>query len=254
MTGPLPAMVICGGQGTRLRGVTGDRVPKALVTVAGRTLLDHTLDLLREAGVEEVVLVLAHHAAQIERHMRSHPRRSMRVRVVCGDEPRGIIQDLTAACDVAGVAGPCWMAGCDELFDALDLDAARRLHDARGATVTTLVVGGVPMTDRSVDALLDDEGRVRALLPPAEEPGRYSVIGVSLLSPAFLARARTLPPTDSASDRDRLMRQLLPALVAEGAFYGAVVTPSYYFHAGTPPALSRAEAYLAGGQPAATGH
>jgi NDP-sugar pyrophosphorylase family protein len=245
MAGTLPAMVISGGRGTRLREVTRDRIPKALVTVGGRTLLDRTLDLLQHAGIEDVVLVLAHHGAQIERHMLSHPRRSMHVRIVCSDPPRGIIQDLTAACETTRIEGPCWMMGCDELFDTLDLDAARRLHDERQAVVTTLVARGVAMVDRSVDALLADDGRVTALLPPAEEPDRCSVIGISLLSPAFLARARALSPTDAASDRDRLVRQLLPALIAEGAFYGAVVTPSYYFHAGTPAALARAEAHLA---------
>lgn len=251
MASRLPALVICGGHGTRLREVTGDRIPKALVAVAGGTLLDRTLGLLARAGIEEAVLVTGHHGDQIERHVRVHSPRLPRIRLVRCDPPRGIVQDVTAACDAVGIEGPCWLTGCDELVDALDLEGARRLHDARGAVVTTLVARGVAMIDRSVDAVLDGQGRITALLPPAEAPGRCSVIGISLLSPAFLARARALPPAGATPDRDRLLRQVLPALIAEGGLYGALVTPDYYFHAGTPAALARAEAHFAAARTAA---
>ena len=55
MAVPKSAMVLAAGLGTRLRPITENR-PKALVEVAGKTLLDHALDRLAEVGVETTVV------------------------------------------------------------------------------------------------------------------------------------------------------------------------------------------------------
>jgi len=75
MAAPKKAMVLAAGLGTRLRPITETR-PKALVEVGGKTLLDHALDRLAEAGVEDAVVNTHHLADRIERHVagRSWPR------------------------------------------------------------------------------------------------------------------------------------------------------------------------------------
>ena len=60
----MKAMILAAGLGTRLRPLTDDR-PKALVTVAGRTLLELTLSRLRNFGVNEVILNVHHFADMI---------------------------------------------------------------------------------------------------------------------------------------------------------------------------------------------
>jgi N-acetyl-alpha-D-muramate 1-phosphate uridylyltransferase len=64
MMPPRSAMVLAAGLGTRLRPVT-DTLPKPLVELNGRTLLDHALDRLADAGVEHVVVNTHYMAAQI---------------------------------------------------------------------------------------------------------------------------------------------------------------------------------------------
>ena len=59
------AMVFAAGLGTRMRPVT-DTVPKPLVTVAGRTMLDHMLDRLADAGVARAIVNGHHRADQVE--------------------------------------------------------------------------------------------------------------------------------------------------------------------------------------------
>ena len=59
------AMVLAAGLGTRMRPLT-DTLPKPLVKVAGRALIDHVLDRLADAGVETAVVNVHHFAEQIE--------------------------------------------------------------------------------------------------------------------------------------------------------------------------------------------
>ncbi len=82
---PTKAMVLAAGMGTRMRPLT-DRVPKPLVEVGGKALIDHVLDRLADAGVERAVVNVHHFAEQIERHLaaRSKPQ------IVISDE-RGLL-------------------------------------------------------------------------------------------------------------------------------------------------------------------
>src|SRR6202790_4537341 len=72
---PAKAMVLAAGLGVRMRPLT-DRMPKPLVRVAGRTLLDHVLDKLGDAGVSEAVVNVHYLPDQIIDHVaaRARPR------------------------------------------------------------------------------------------------------------------------------------------------------------------------------------
>ncbi len=64
----MKAMVLAAGQGTRLRPIT-DRMPKALVPVAGRPMIEFALLLLRRHGVRDIVINLHHFGGQIEKQL-----------------------------------------------------------------------------------------------------------------------------------------------------------------------------------------
>jgi MurNAc alpha-1-phosphate uridylyltransferase len=65
----LPVAVLAGGLGTRLRLVTGETLPKALVPVAGRPFIDRKLDELRGRGANEVVLLVGHGGDALRTHV-----------------------------------------------------------------------------------------------------------------------------------------------------------------------------------------
>lgn len=65
-------MILAAGLGTRLRPLT-DRIPKALVPIAGKPLLQHTLETLIIQGASSAIINVHHHAAQIIRYMEEHP-------------------------------------------------------------------------------------------------------------------------------------------------------------------------------------
>src|ERR1700712_765686 len=72
---PAKAMVLAAGLGVRMRPLT-DRMPKPLVRVAGRALLDHVLDKLADAGVKDAIVNVHYLPDQIIDHVaaRAHPR------------------------------------------------------------------------------------------------------------------------------------------------------------------------------------
>src|SRR5690242_10368660 len=76
----MKAMVLAAGLGTRLRPLTNDR-PKALVEVAGRTLLEITLSRLRSFGVHDVIVNAHHFADKLADYLATHKDFGMRIEI-----------------------------------------------------------------------------------------------------------------------------------------------------------------------------
>src|ERR1700744_2357167 len=83
---PAKAMVLAAGLGIRMRPLT-DKMPKPLVEVAGRTLLDHVLDKLGDAGVNEAVVNVHYLPDQIIDHVAARTR----PRVIISDERNEVL-------------------------------------------------------------------------------------------------------------------------------------------------------------------
>jgi len=78
----MKAMILAAGLGTRLRPLTDDR-PKALVEIAGRTLLEITLSRLRGFGIREVIINVHHFAGMILEYLKTNDNFDMRIEVSC---------------------------------------------------------------------------------------------------------------------------------------------------------------------------
>src|ERR1700756_1139716 len=81
----MKTMILAAGLGTRLRPLTNDR-PKALVEIAGRTLLEITLARLQSFGVKDVIVNVHHFADQVVDYLRVHTNFGMRVEISREDE------------------------------------------------------------------------------------------------------------------------------------------------------------------------
>lgn len=227
-------MVLAAGLGTRMRPVTNG-MPKPLVPVAGKALIDHVLDRLADAGVSTAVVNVHYFADQIEQHLASR-----RVpQIVISDERTQLLDTgggVRAALPLLGTgrffllnSDTLWIEGVRRNLDRL----ARSFDEGRMDALLLLAatansVGYAGRGDFSMDArgLLRRRGE-RDVVP-------FVYAGAALISPQLFAGAPQGPFSlnrlfDRAIDNDRLCGMRL-----EGV----------WMHVGTPEAVAAAEAAI----------
>ena len=188
---PMRAMVLAAGLGTRLRPLTNDR-PKALVEVAGKTLLEITLTRLKSFGVEDVIVNTHHFAEMVESYLAAHDNFGMRIAISHEEMLLDTGGGLKRAAWFFREAGldpsePFFLHNVDVL-SAVDLAAMARFHAEQGALATLAV-----QTRETSRPLLFDErgelcGRVlkdgeREMARASEHPEMLAFAGIHVISP-----------------------------------------------------------------------
>ena len=231
---PKNAMVLAAGFGTRMRPLT-DRMPKPLVRVAGKTLLDHVLDRLAEAGVERAVVNVHHFAEQMIDHLesRNDPR------IVISDE-RGLLLDtgggVLKALPELGEA-PFFHLNADTIWiDGVKPNLARLAEAFDAARMDALLLlaptaGSVGYSGRGDFAFAAD-GRLRKRAEREVAPFVYA--GAAILTPALFACS---PP--GAFSLTTLFERAADA----GRLHGLRLE-GLWMHVGTPDAIAAAEAAI----------
>jgi N-acetyl-alpha-D-muramate 1-phosphate uridylyltransferase len=232
---PKSAIVLAAGLGTRMRPYNGN-IPKPLVAVGGKALIDYALDRLAEAGVERAVVNVHYLAETLERHLASRTR----PRIVISDE-RGMLLGtgggIANALPKLGDA-PFFLVNSDTMWvDGIKPNFARLADAFDSAEMDALLLlapstGSIGYQGGGDYAMLPD-GRLRRRTGGEMAPHVYA--GASILSPALFvgAPAGEFPLTflfDRAGERGRLF-----GLPLEGR----------WMHVGTPEAVAEAEAALA---------
>jgi MurNAc alpha-1-phosphate uridylyltransferase len=232
---PNRAMVLAAGLGTRMRPYNG-HIPKPLVEIGGKSLIDYSLDRLADAGVERVVVNVHHLADVLERHLA--PRQ--RPQIVISDERGALLGTgggIAKALPQLGAApfflvnsDTVWLDGVKpnfirlaEAFDSDTMDALLLL----AATTSSIGYSG-----RGDYAMLPD-GRLRRRRENEVVPFVYA--GAAILSPALFADAPAgafglTSLFDRAGEGGRLFGMRLEGI---------------WMHVGTPEAVAAAEAALA---------
>lgn len=189
------AMILAAGLGTRLRPLTED-VPKALVEVGGRPLLEITIERLRSFGVREIIVNVHHFGEQVASYLAAHSQFGMRIEISREETLLDTGGGLRKAAwffleDPYRLEEPFILHNVDVL-SSIDLEKMRQLHIERGALATLAV-----RTDSTERALLfDAEGRLcghRSSLGPDTivrdqpnlEPLEFT--GIHVVSPRLLA-------------------------------------------------------------------
>lgn len=224
----MKAVVLVGGEGTRLRPLT-ETIPKPLIPLVDRPVLDHVLDHLAAHGIEEALLsspYLEDVFASFLEARRSGPR------VTWITEPTPLGTGGAVANAARDVRDGFLVLNGDILTD-LDLPSLTAAHRESGAVATITVA---PVEDARPYGLvaLDDAGRVlRFEEKPAEEvPGLVNA-GTYVLDPEALRGI----PTDRAVS---IEREVFPRLIQSGAAVHGFVSRAYWRDLGTPESYLRA--------------
>lgn len=230
-TRPKTAMVLAGGRGLRMRPIT-NTIPKPLVKVAGRTLLDRGLDTLAAAGVEKAVVNVHHFPEQIVAHVagRKTPR------IVISDESAGLLDSAGGIVKALPKLGrqPFYILNADTFWidesepnlirlalawDAASMDILLMLADLDSATGHT---GGT-------DFLVDRDG---ALSRAHNDPAGLIYAGAAVVNPAIFAGAPEGPLS---------LNRYFDEAIANGRLFGLKMHGSW-ITVGTPDAIPLAEA------------
>jgi len=152
----MKAMILAAGLGTRLRPLTIDR-PKALVTVAGRTLLEIALARLRSFGVRDVIINAHHHAEMIVEYLKAHDNFGMRIEISREEELLDTGGGLKNAAHFFrdSMQEPFILHNVDVL-SAIDLGRMMRFHTEQRALATL----AVQQRESSRQLLFDEIGQL----------------------------------------------------------------------------------------------
>jgi mannose-1-phosphate guanylyltransferase len=217
------ALVLVGGEGTRLRPLTLT-LPKPVIPLAGRPFLSFMLDWLHRHGVDDVLLSCGYRSHDVERVL-GHAYRGMRLRYVIENEPLGTAGPLRLAADESVLEDRVLVLNGDCLTD-IDLTAELAQHEATGAKATLALV---PVDDTSSYGVVptQDDGRVEAFLEkrPGPAPTNRINAGAYVLEREVVER---VPRGRAVS----IEREVFPELVGDG-LYG-FLSDAYWIDIGTP--------------------
>jgi NDP-sugar pyrophosphorylase family protein len=191
----MKAMVLAAGLGTRLRPLTDDR-PKALVEVAGHTLLEITLTRLKAFGVTEAVVNVHHFADMVIDYLKANNNFGMRVEVsreeLLLDTGGGLKKAAWFFLENSGDdAEPFFLHNVDVL-SSIDLALMLQSHKKQQSLVTV----AVQKRDSSRQLLFDEHGRLcgrvagrdreKEIVRPAQQIESLPFSGIHVISPRLL--------------------------------------------------------------------
>jgi MurNAc alpha-1-phosphate uridylyltransferase len=231
---PRHAMVLAAGLGARMRPLT-DNLPKPLIRVGGKALIDYGLDQLADVGVEAAVVNVHYLADKIERHLAARER----PRIVISDERKELLNTgggVVKAMNHLGEApffhinsDSIWIDGARgnlqrlaDAFDPAEMDALLLLAPA----ATSIGYGG------RGDFAMTSDGCLRRRAEREIVPFVYA--GAALLSPALFSN----PPPGAFS-----LNLVFDRAMATGRLHGLRLD-GLWMHVGTPDAIAAAEAAI----------
>lgn len=231
---PNTAMILAAGLGTRMRPLT-DHMPKPLVPVDGKPLIDYALNSLQVAGIRDVVVNVHHMADKVIDHVsrRSAPR------TVISDETDRLLDSgggIVKALPLLG-ENPFFILNADTFWledlvanrSNLQSLAAAWNPEAMDILVMTTRIEQIVGYDGRGDFLVDESGRLRRFDDTANPPLVYP--GIAMLDPAVF---------DAAPDGPFSLNACFDKAISRGRLHGAPAS-GLWLTVGTPQAIEEAE-------------
>jgi len=234
----IKAVILAGGKGTRLAGIGGE-IPKPLVPVCGKPVLERQIEVLAREGITDITIVIGHLGGMIKEYFSDGSRFGVKISYFEETTPLG----TGGALPLLPVSEDILLCSGDLVFD-FTLSLMLDYHRRKGALITVLAHPNSHPAD-STAIVADSEGRILKFVPKEQKHGDYANLsnaGIQLISRRFLETLNI----SGAADLDRDI--LAPACESGGVY--AYRCTEYVHDMGTPKRLKKAEEDISRGIPA----
>lgn len=240
----IKAVVMAGGEGSRLRPITSNR-PKPLVPICNVPIMEHIVTLLKRHGITEVVSTLHFLADEIQGYFGDGSDFDIRMSYSIEDTPLGTAGSVKKAEHLIRAdhdGEPFVIISGDALTDC-DLTRAIAYHKSKGS-LATLILYRVPSPLEFGVVITDEEGRIVRFL---EKPGWSEVFsdtvntGIYILEPEIFDTMEQGKNYDWSSD-------IFPRLLEEGKPMFGYVMENYWCDVGSLTQYREAQEHLMSGQ------
>jgi MurNAc alpha-1-phosphate uridylyltransferase len=228
------AMVLAAGYGTRLKPLT-DRLPKPLVPVAGKPMIEYALDKLRAYGIQEIIINVSHLKEQLTAYLSAC--NDLTIKISDEAEPLETGGGLKKALPLLG-GDPFFTINSDILWtDEQETALDRLTHYWDGAKLDFLL-----LTQPKAKAVGHDQGEDHLFIKPGntigwnEQEAPYIIAGIGIMHPRILPNAPDGKFTVKILWHEALKQNRLACLPHHGQ----------WFQTGTLPDIETAEKHLMG--------
>jgi len=221
----MQAVVMAGGEGTRLRPLTTNR-PKPMVPIVNKPMLEHSLNLLKQHGFKDVVLTLHYLPNVVSEYFQEGDEFDVKLTYLIEEKPLGTAGGVKNA--ERYLDGTFVVFSGDVLTD-INLSKALNFHKQSGASAT-IVLTRVPNPTEYGIVITEKTGRVKQFL---EKPGWSEVFsdtinaGIYILEPEVLKHVKTDKEFDFSKD-------LFPKLLELGEPLYGFIADGYWCDIGSP--------------------
>jgi mannose-1-phosphate guanylyltransferase len=234
----MKAMILAAGKGTRLQPLT-NYLPKPMLTLLGRPVLDAIVELLAGHGVRDIIINTSHLAAEIENYFRDGSGRGIDIAYsfeghLEGDtlhtRALGSAGGMRKIQDFSGFFDDTFIVLCGDALIDLDISAAVAEHRCRGA-LATLVMKDVPLDEVHKYGVVvsNSAGRITAF---QEKPAPQEALATTVNTGIYIFEPAIFEHIPAACEYD-IGGQLFPDLVRKGLPFFATTLPFQWLDIGS---------------------
>jgi len=220
------AVILVGGEGTRLRPLTYE-IPKPLIPVKGKPILEHLIKNLKKHGIEDIILAVGHLSDKLIAYFGHGDKWGISIRYVHENEKMGTAGPLKLA---ANMLKDRFIMLNGDVLSRLDIQDFSRFHKKHGGLATISLIAVADPTQYGVVQMQGDKV-IGFVEKPKDPPSNLINAGVYALDKRVL---EYIPDGFSMMERD-----VFPKLAQEGKLFGYVYS-GQWFDVGTPERLEKA--------------
>ncbi|MBM3200384.1 nucleotidyltransferase family protein, partial [Candidatus Woesearchaeota archaeon] len=180
---PKQALILAGGKGTRLNPITKE-IPKPLIPLQGKPLIEYTLDLFKKFGIKDVIISIGFKKEKIKEYFGDGKRFGLNITYIEEDEPLGTAGPLKRAKQI--IKGPFIACNADEIKD-IDLMDMFMFHQEKQALGTIALTTVEDTSKYGVAKIAGNKILDFVEKPPREKaPSNFINSGLYILEPEVL--------------------------------------------------------------------